>query len=161
MSNFVNSESVLSKTKDILAKTLAIIGKIILGIIIVAYILFKLFSSDDEVADTRYFAESGIIVELDLPTSEKLEIAKTVVTNLLESGVGEEIRKANNYITPMAMDEGFELKWKITKVVPFGKESFEAVHIVCRFSHPNRDKYTTTVAQACKKRIEEELQKYY
>jgi uncharacterized protein DUF3592 len=108
--------------------------------------------------NSTLYAEVMIPIELDAPKIEKLEIADSIRVKLLGNNIKIEIQKEYNYITPMAMDEGFQLTVK--EEFLSSSKSPTAVQLVCSFEHPSSKNYPKTVTKACRRLVEKELKKY-
>ncbi|XPF94894.1 DUF3592 domain-containing protein [Colwellia sp. RE-S-Sl-9] len=108
--------------------------------------------------NSNLYAEVMIPIELDAPKIEKLKVANSIRANLLGSDIKAKIQKEYNYITPMAMDEGFQLTVK--EDFFSNSKSSKAVQLVCSFEHPSSKNYPKTVTKACHMLVEKELKKY-
>lgn len=108
--------------------------------------------------NSTFYAEVVLPIELNVPKIKKIEVADTIRTNLLSSDIKEKIRREYNYITPMAMDEGFQLTVK--EEFFSNSTSSKSVQLVCSFEHPTSRNYPKTITKVCHRLVEKELKKY-
>ena len=98
-----------------------------------------------------FYKEEIIPVTLDT-SHNKDEIVQIIRNTIPSTKIKTVIRNKYSYLTPMAMDKGFQLK---VKASPFSK----SVQVVCSFRHETSVNYTKVVTKECTRLVNNELKK--